>query len=94
MLFGLGGLGFNALQIIKSIGARAIVSDVRQERLDAAADLGIPRTDIVPVGTPVQKFITDNRILVDTTFDFVGMNQTFEDAQQIREFRTECCSLN
>ena len=49
-LFGLGGLGFNALQIIRSIGARVIVSDIRDERLDAAEELGIPRKDIVPVG--------------------------------------------
>lgn len=90
-LFGLGGLGFNGLQVIKSIGARVIVSDVRQERLDAAAQLGIPQSDIVPVGHSIQDFVREKNLMIDTTFDFVGMNQTFEDAQQIRQllpFRT------
>ena len=82
-LFGLGGLGFNGLQIIRSIGARVIVSDVRDERLDAAEQLGVPRRDIVPVGKSVQDFVRENNIRIDTTFDFVGMKQTFADAQQI-----------
>lgn len=82
-LFGLGGLGFNGLQVVKSIGARVIVSDVRQERLDAAAQLGIPQRDIVPVGKSIQEFVQKNGLMIDTTFDFVGMAQTFEDAQQI-----------
>ncbi|KAF2172699.1 hypothetical protein M409DRAFT_16660 [Zasmidium cellare ATCC 36951] len=82
-LFGLGGLGFNGLQVAKSIGARVIVSDVREERLEAAAQIGIPKRDIVPVGTSIQEFVKENNLMIDTTFDFVGMNQTFEDAQQI-----------
>ena len=85
-LFGLGGLGFNALQVIhKVVGARVIVSDIRQERLDAAAELGIPRDDIVPVGKSVQEFIIDRglRNKIDATLDFVGEKQTFEDAQEI-----------
>ncbi|KAK5049527.1 hypothetical protein LTR84_004456 [Exophiala bonariae] len=84
-LFGLGGLGFNALQIIKHIGARVIVSDIRQERLDAAARLGIPREDLVPAGSSVQDFIRERGLenKIDTVLDFVGTHQTFEDAQQI-----------
>ncbi|KAL6246281.1 hypothetical protein RBB50_006517 [Rhinocladiella similis] len=84
-LFGLGGLGFNALQIIKHIGARVIVSDLRQERLDEAAKLGIPRSDLVPVGTSVQEFVKENGLenKIDTVLDFVGTRQTFEDAQHI-----------
>lgn len=84
-LFGLGGLGFNALQIVRHIGARVIVSDVRQEKLDAALSLGIPQRDIVPVGKSVQDFIQENGLQgkIDTVLDIVGKNQTFEDAQQI-----------
>ena len=85
-LFGLGGLGFNALQVIhKVIGARVIVSDIRQERLDAAAELGIPRQDIVPVDKSVLDFIQENGLInkIDATLDFVGEKQTFQDAQQI-----------
>ncbi|CAI7667291.1 unnamed protein product [Penicillium pancosmium] len=84
-LFGLGGLGFNALQIVRHIGARVIVSDVRQEKLDAALSLGIPAEDIVPVGKSVQSFVKENGLQgkIDTVLDIVGKHQTFEDAQQI-----------
>jgi alcohol dehydrogenase, propanol-preferring len=85
-LFGLGGLGFNALQVIhKVVGARVVVSDIRQERLDAAAELGVPQDDIVPVGKSVQEFISEKglRNKIDATLDFVGEKQTFEDAQEI-----------
>ena len=85
-LFGLGGLGFNALQIVhKAIGARVIVSDIRQECLDEAANLGVPKEDIVPVGKSVQEFVAENGLQgkIDMTLDFVGEKQTFEDAQHI-----------
>ena len=48
--FGLGGLGFNALQVVRHIGARVIVADVKQEILDEAENIGIPKGDIVPIG--------------------------------------------
>ncbi|KAF5651618.1 alcohol dehydrogenase [Fusarium sp. NRRL 25303] len=72
-LFGLGGLGFNALQIVRYIGARVIVSDIRQELLDEAKALGIPEKDIVPVGKPPQDFIKENGLegKIDTVLDFV-----------------------
>lgn len=84
-LFGLGGLGFNALQIIKHIGARVIVSDIRQGRLEEAALLGIPRENLVPAGASVQDFVKEKRLegQIDTVLDFVGTHQTFEDSQQI-----------
>ncbi|KAI1848027.1 hypothetical protein JX265_002031 [Neoarthrinium moseri] len=82
-LFGLGGLGFNALQIVHNIGARVIVCDIRQERLDEAAKLGIPSSDIVPVGKSPQEFVMENDLKIDTVLDFVGTHQTFEDAQHI-----------
>ncbi|KAH8429223.1 uncharacterized protein LDX57_006890 [Aspergillus melleus] len=84
-LFGLGGLGFNALQIVKAIGARVIVSDIRAEKLEAAAELGVSAEDTVPVGTRIQDFVTHNNLqgTIDTVLDFVGSNQTFRDAQNI-----------
>lgn len=84
-LFGLGGLGFNALQVVQSIGARVIVSDLRQEKLDAAAAKGIPQTDIVPSGVSIPEFVVKNGLegKIDTVLDFVGTNQTNRDAQQI-----------
>ena len=84
-LFGLGGLGFNALQIVMHIGARVIVSDIRQERLEEAARWGVPREDLVPAGKSVQEYVRENglQVKIDTTLDFVGTNQTFQDAQSI-----------
>jgi propanol-preferring alcohol dehydrogenase len=84
-LFGLGGLGFNALQTINHIGARVIVSDVKEELLQEAVKLGIPRGDIVPVGKSPTEFIIENGLdgKIDTVLDFVGMHQTFHDAQVI-----------
>lgn len=82
-LFGLGGLGFNALQVVLSIGARIIVSDIRQEMLDEAAKLGVPAGDIVPVGKSPVEFVEEKGLLIDTVLDFVGTHQTFDDAQEI-----------
>jgi propanol-preferring alcohol dehydrogenase len=85
-LFGLGGLGFNALQIVlQHIKARVIVSDVRREKLLAARELGVPESDIVPVDTPVSipEFIASRGITIDTVLEFVGKHQTFSDAQKI-----------
>ncbi|KAJ5568080.1 hypothetical protein N7450_010566 [Penicillium hetheringtonii] len=84
-LFGLGGLGFNALQVVNHIGARVIVTDIRQEKLNAALSLGVPSKDIVPAGKSVLDFVQESGLhgKIDTILDFVGKNQTFEDAQQI-----------
>lgn len=87
-MFGLGGLGFNALQIVHNIGARIIVCDIKQERLDEAAKLGIPTTDIVPIGKLPQEFVLENNLKIDTVLDFVGTHQTFEDAQHIGQYQT------
>lgn len=90
-LFGLGGLGFNALQILLHIGPRIIVSDIRQERLDEAQKLGIPPCDIVPIGASPQEFVTGASLdgKIDTVLDFVGTHQTFEDAQHIGKQQSE-----
>lgn len=84
-LFGLGGLGFNALQIARNIGARIIVSDVKQELLNEAIRLGVPNSDVVPVDVSPRKFVSDGELSgkIDTVLDFVGSHQTFEDSQHI-----------
>ena len=82
-LFGLGGLGFNALQIVLAIGARIIVCDIRQERLVEARSIGVPEQDIVPVDKSPQEFVQERGLLIDTVLDFVGTHQTFDDAQHI-----------
>lgn len=82
-LFGLGGLGFNALQILKNLGCRIIISEIRQQLLDKAVALGVSREDLVPVGMSVTEFVVDNGYQIDTVLDFVGTHQTFDDAQNI-----------
>ncbi|KAH7029592.1 chaperonin 10-like protein [Microdochium trichocladiopsis] len=84
-LFGLGGLGFNALQVIRNIGARVIIAEVKQDLLDDAAKLGVPPEDLVPIGTAPLDFIREQGLegKIDTVFDFVGRKQTFHGAQQI-----------
>lgn len=84
-LFGLGGLGFNALQIIRAIGAKVLVSDVKQENLDEAVKIGVPSEDIVPVGKNVREWVEEQgwKGKIDVIADFVGTAQTFSDAQHI-----------
>jgi len=89
-LFGLGGLGFNALQVVLDIGARIIVCDIRQECLEEAAKLGVPRSDIVPIGKSPVEFVEENDLKIDTVLDFVGTHQTFHDAQDIGKFTSLC----
>ena len=86
-LFGLGGLGFNALQVVRYIGARVIVSDLRSEKLELAVQKGVPREDVVSVGKGIPEFVVDNGLQgkIDTVLDFVGSHQTFHDAQHIGE---------
>lgn len=81
LIVGLGGLGFNALQIALSKGARVVVIDKRQEVLDAAEQIGVPKGDIVPAATiSPSEWIRDQAMEIDTAIDFCGMKQTFETA--------------
>ncbi|OAG37755.1 hypothetical protein AYO21_07998 [Fonsecaea monophora] len=81
LLFGLGGLGFNALQMIVNIGARVIVVDKRREVLDAAVKFGVKSEDVVPVETPsVSEWVTNKSLVVDSAIDFVGVPETFKAA--------------
>jgi propanol-preferring alcohol dehydrogenase len=92
-LFGLGGLGFNALQIIRAIGAKVLVSDVNQENLDEAMKIGVPKEDIVPIGKAVQEWVKDKDWTgkIDVVADFVGTKQTFEDAQYVGKSEVFIC---
>lgn len=58
---------------------------MKEELLEEAVKLGIPRGDIVPVGKSPTEFIIENGLdgKIDTVLDFVGMHQTFHDAQVI-----------
>lgn len=84
-VFGLGGLGFNALQMLFEIGCTVFVSDVRQGPLEAAVKLGVPKENVVPAGDSVQEFVKKRGLQnqIDITVDFAGAQQTFTDAEQI-----------
>lgn len=89
LLFGLGGLGFNALQIMLSIGANVIVVDQRQEVLEEALKFGVKSENVVPVGTGnVAEWVNNKGLLVDTAIDFVGVSETFKAALDAGEFLT------
>ncbi|KAJ9637561.1 hypothetical protein H2204_004710 [Knufia peltigerae] len=81
LLFGLGGLGFNALQLILHIGARAIVVDQRQVVLDEAVKFGVRKEDVVPAGTPdISAWICERNIRIDKAIDFVSVQDTYQAA--------------
>lgn len=85
-IFGLGGLGLNALQIAQHLGVeRILVVDKRQESIDEAIKLGIPAEDAFCTGNPdakkVEQVVAERGILVDTTFDFAGHETTILAAQ-------------
>ncbi|KAK5064446.1 hypothetical protein LTR84_000279 [Exophiala bonariae] len=81
LLYGLGGLGFNALQILLNIGARVIVVDKRQAVLDDAVKFGVKPEDVVPASTTdVAKWVREKHLVIDTVIDFVGAPDSFQAA--------------
>ncbi|KIW88091.1 uncharacterized protein Z519_11201 [Cladophialophora bantiana CBS 173.52] len=79
LIFGLGGLGFNALQIVIHIGARAIVVDQRQVVLDEALKLGVKPEDVIPAGTTdVAGWVKEKKLIIDKVIDFVAVSDTFK----------------
>jgi propanol-preferring alcohol dehydrogenase len=93
LLLGLGGLGFNALQIILHLGARAVVVDQRQVVLDEAVSFGVDPKDVVPVGTPdVGEWLKAKGLRVDIAIDFVAVPATFKAAVDSGEHHSPCVS--
>jgi propanol-preferring alcohol dehydrogenase len=85
LIFGLGGLGFNALQIVLAIGARVIVTDKREEVLAEAIKFGVPKEDVIPIGKNAVEFVQERGLVVDVVIDFVGVNETFTASQELGE---------
>ncbi|KAK5117603.1 hypothetical protein LTR62_005025 [Meristemomyces frigidus] len=85
-IYGLGGLGLNALQIAQHLGVKQIfVVDKRQETVDAAIKLGVPKerafcTDD-PKATRIEQYVAEKQVNIDTSIDFVGHTDTFHSAQ-------------
>ena len=61
------------------------MSDTRQQTLEEAFKLGVPQENIVPVGKSIPEFLQERGLedSIDIVADFVGMKQTFADAQSI-----------
>ncbi|KAK5169725.1 uncharacterized protein LTR77_005703 [Saxophila tyrrhenica] len=84
-VFGLGGLGMNAVQILLGVGCRLFVTDVREGPIEEAVRLGVPRENVVPVGKGVQEWVRGKgwEGKIDVVVDFAGAQQTFSDAEVI-----------
>ncbi|SMR60928.1 unnamed protein product [Zymoseptoria tritici ST99CH_1E4] len=85
-IFGLGGLGLNGVQVAKHLGVkRIIVCDNRQDAVDTAVKLGIPREDAFctagPASRPIYEVLAEQGVVVDTVVDFVGHSETVLNAQ-------------
>lgn len=94
LIFGLGGLGFNALQIVMAIGSRVIVVEKRPEVLDEAVNFGLPKEDVVPPGEDAVDFVKKNNLVVDVVIDFVGVNETFSASQNLRMLTSISCMIH
>lgn len=98
-LFGLGGLGFNALQLVLRAGARRVLvadprEDVRCEVVALLGDKGVDDVVPSPAGGDgsVRAFVEARGLAgkIDTVLDFAGTHQTFEDAQHIGKDGLAC----
>lgn len=76
------------MQVIQAIGAKVLVSDVKQDNMDEAARIGIHKDYIVPVGKNIREWVQENGWTgkISVVADFVGMAQTFDDAQHIGRY--------
>lgn len=104
VIYGLGGVGLNALQTAMHIGVKRILvvvrarhagypiihvadrkQDKRQETIDAAIKLGITAEDAFCTSDanrkPIHEVVAESGILVDTSIDLVGHDQTILSAQ-------------
>ncbi|GAB7341067.1 hypothetical protein MBLNU457_7387t1 [Dothideomycetes sp. NU457] len=85
IIYGLGGLGLNAVQIAMHLGVkRILVVDRRKTAVDQAIKLGVADSDAfcTEEGQKVEEYVSTNGIYVDATIDFVSSGETFLSAQQ------------
>ncbi|KAK4560632.1 hypothetical protein LTR86_005210 [Recurvomyces mirabilis] len=85
-IYGLGGLGLNAVQIAQHLGVkRILVVDKRQETVDLAVGLGVAKEDAFCTGNSgspsIEQYAAEKGVNIDTTIDFVGHGDTFQSAQ-------------
>jgi len=95
IIYGLGGLGSNAVQIAMHLGAkRILVVDRRRSAVDQAIKLGVAESDAfcLDEGKKVEEYVSTNGIYVDATIDFVSSGETFLSAQQAGKYFSSVCS--
>lgn len=85
-IFGLGGLGLNALQTALHLGVKQIfVVDKRQEPIDEAIKLGVPPENAFCTASPdakkLHEVVASKHIAIDTCIDLVGHEETVLSAQ-------------
>jgi propanol-preferring alcohol dehydrogenase len=90
VIFGLGGLGLNALQTAQHLGvapSQILVVDKRQISLEAAIALGVPRSNAFCTSDPnaqtLQEAVTSRNLAIDTCIDFAGHADTVTSAQMV-----------
>jgi propanol-preferring alcohol dehydrogenase len=92
VIYGLGGLGLNALQTAQHLGvdnSRILVVDKRQSSIEAAIALDVPRENAFctsssnPSPQTLQESITSRNLAIDTCIDFAGDADTVTSAQMI-----------
>ena len=91
VIYGLGGLGVNALQTAQHLGvanSRILVVDKRQSSLEAAIALGVPRSNTfcnsdTTSSESLQEAVTSRNLEVDTCIDFAGHADTVTSAQMV-----------
>lgn len=76
LVIGLGGLGFNAIQILKHYGCHIVACDIRPESEELALKYGANEfyTDISKSKHSLESF--------DLAFDIVGRQETFESCEK------------
>jgi alcohol dehydrogenase, propanol-preferring len=77
LILGLGGLGLNAVQVARALGAKVVATDLRETSLAAALSLGAH--EVYPTGALEQKLAGRT---FDVIVDFVGAESTFGLAQR------------
>ncbi|KAI0823372.1 GroES-like protein [Trametes gibbosa] len=85
LIYGVGGLGHQAVQVAKHLGATVYAVDIRPEARQLALDLGAEQAfDVQDLTT-----VTSNGTFhVDTVIDFVASAQSFTLSQAAVAFRT------
>jgi D-arabinose 1-dehydrogenase-like Zn-dependent alcohol dehydrogenase len=80
-IFGVGGLGMNAVQLCRLSGARVVAVDILDKKLQVAMEFGAEETVNSEVEDPVQRILQiTNGTGADIALEFVGLPATFEQA--------------